>query len=114
MVSIAPSYETDKYYNLLYSAHPDDINWVNFQFYRQPITFTTEAEIFELFCSLSEKYDPKKSLAGASTDPRDAGNVSLDVFRIFIDLVKRKKLSGIFIWNANDLEKIALAMLSNN
>ncbi|KEH15300.1 glycoside hydrolase family 18 protein, partial [Medicago truncatula] len=113
VVSIAPSHANDNYYKLLYSAHADDINWVDYQFYMQPIP--TENEFLSLFLSLAREYALEKLLVGASTDPRDGGNVPLDVFvQTCTNLIKHKSLSGIFIWNANDYEKIALDILTNN
>jgi len=100
VVSIAPSHETHKHYKALYLACTDNIKWVSYQFYLQ--TLPTKDEFVNLFGSLSKEYAPKKLLVGASTDPRDAGNLSHDVFlQGCTDLVKNKSLSGIFIWNAN-------------
>lgn len=113
VVSIAPFHVTHKYYKLLYQTRPNYINWVDYQFYMQPIR--TEIEFLSLFWSLAWEYDPKKLLVGASTDPCDGGNVPRDVFRTSCThLVRRNQLSGIFIWNANDYEKIALDILNNN
>lgn len=102
IVSIAPSHETHEHYKLLYNDHSDDIDWVNYQFYME--TLPKKDEFGDRFHRLSEEYSHKKLLVGASViDPRDIGNLPLDVFREgCIDLFNRKSLSGIFIWNVND------------
>lgn len=113
VVSIAPFEGTDKHYKLLYKEHSDDINWVDYQFYMQPIP--TETDFLKLLVSLAREYALEKLLIGASTDPRDGGNVPLDVFvKTCTDLVKRKSVRGIFIWNANDSEKIAQDIPNKN
>jgi hypothetical protein len=110
VVSIAPFHVTDNHYRLLYQTRPNYINWVDYQFYMQRIR--TEHEFLNLFWSLTREYDPNKLLVGASTDPHDRDNVPLDRFvSTCTALVRCESLSGIFIWNANDYEKIALDIL---
>jgi hypothetical protein len=110
VVSIAPSHETNEHYKLLYRDHSDDINWVNYQFYMQPNP-TDETDFVDLiYVRLArECYTFEKLLVGASTDPRDGRNVPLplDVFVASCSDLMKVQRSGIFIWNANDYEKIA-------
>lgn len=125
VVSIAPSHETQKHYKTLYLARTNDINWVNYQFYID--TLKSKDEFVNLFLNLSDEYGSKKLLAGASTDPADAGKGKLsreDFLEGCVDLHSTQSLRGIFIWNANDsasnpngkpfsLEKKAQEILNN-
>ncbi|KEH17681.1 putative chitinase [Medicago truncatula] len=101
VVSIAPSHETHKHYKELYLACTDDINWVNYQFYMQPIP--SKNDFLNLFLNLAKEYDSNKLLVGGSSDPSDANNFKREVFiEGCKELVKKRLIRGIFIWNAND------------
>lgn len=101
VVSIAPSKPVNSKYHTLFLARHDYIDWVDYQFYFE--TLKSKDEFKNLFLSLSDVYGSKKLLAGASTDPDDAGKISREDFlEGVIDLLDAESLRGIFIWNAND------------
>ncbi|KAJ1438714.1 Glycoside hydrolase family 18, catalytic domain [Sesbania bispinosa] len=78
----------------------DYINWVDYQFYNQKVS--SKDEFVNLFRELSNEYQGKL-LAGFSTDPNDTGKISREVFlEGCSELIHRKLLPGIFVWDAND------------
>ncbi|XP_027338329.1 chitinase 2-like [Abrus precatorius] len=106
-VSIAPSDSTDPAnpvltnYKNLYNDNKEHIDWVDYQFYDQTVS---KIDAFvNLYRSLSDFFSVKKLLAGYSTDPNDAGNISQKVFLEGCKiLLQRASLPGIFVWDAND------------
>ncbi|KAJ1393087.1 Glycoside hydrolase family 18, catalytic domain [Sesbania bispinosa] len=103
VMSIAPSQAVRSHYKALYQAHKDDIAWVNYQFYNQPVPSVDD--FLRIYISLLsiDGYNVHKPLPGYSTDPKDQLNLPLNVFLDGCAELKRLELlNGIFIWRALD------------
>lgn len=101
VASIAPSHAANLPYKKLYQNFGDNIDWVGYQFYDQKV-FNIQA-FKSLYDHLTIDYPNTKLLAGFSTDPNDAGNITRDVFfEGCVYLLKKRLLPGIFIWFAED------------
>jgi hypothetical protein len=102
-VSIAPSDVSSKHYKRLYQEYPDEIDFVDYQFYNQKVS--SKDDFVKLFRALAANdYDINKLLAGYSTDFRDPHGEfkQEDFIEGCKSLVRKKLLKGVFLWNAND------------
>ncbi|KAK7354744.1 hypothetical protein VNO80_20215 [Phaseolus coccineus] len=99
VVSIAPSNPVLSHYQKLFKAKPDRVDWVNYQYYKQKVSNTSE--FVNLHKTLIDTFSVEKLLAGFSTDPNDKGNISLEVFiEGALQLISSASLSGIFVSDA--------------
>jgi hypothetical protein len=101
-ISIAPSKDSSPHYKRLYQEVTADIDFVDYQFYNEKVA--SKDDFVKLFREQSKVYDIKKLLAGYSTDSNDAHGEMTE--QVFIEgckeLVKKKLIYGVFLWNAND------------
>jgi len=99
VVSIAPSHPVLLHYQTLFLANKDSVDWVNYQYYNEKVPSTQE--FVNLHKTLIDTFGVDKLLAGFSTDPKDKGNISLEVFvEGALQLIASGSLSGIFVSDA--------------
>jgi hypothetical protein len=111
-VSIAPCERNLSHYRTLFLEFKEHINYVNYQFYKNPDLIDTIPSFVKLYNKAAEDFKPAKVLPGFSSEPDiedepAENNLQRNTFiGGCVELIRDEKLTppfpGVFLWNAHE------------